>query len=180
MPSHTPPAGSARQIPGAPGPTPPRRAAVDAVAQSLVGEYLIERKEEREALARIQRPPRPWRRILSLTAIVACGAVWLVPSLGTRPAPAMSVERQDASARLALFLAAQRVREYEQRQGRLPRSVAQTGISDPRISYRLTGQSSFTLSLVHNGERWDLPSAAADTVYMRNALARLGGAARSK
>jgi hypothetical protein len=176
MPSYTPSAGSARPPSTAPGAS--RR--VDPVAQSLVGEYLTEQKEQREAAQRAKRPPRPWRRIVSVASIVACGAVWLVPSLGTRPAPAMSAERHDASARLTLFLAAQRVQEYQKKHSRLPTSVQQTGISDPRISYRLTGTSGFTLTLVHNGQRWDLPSTSADSTYMRDALGRLGIVPKSK
>src|SRR5687767_15053772 len=111
MSSATPSAGTPSTAPPPPGhrptPTLPPRPAVpprDPLAQSLVGEYLVEQKEEREAEARRRRASRPWRRIVSVAAIVACGVVWLVPSLGTRPIPAMSAGRLDASARLTLFL----------------------------------------------------------------------------
>ncbi|MGH7713874.1 MAG: hypothetical protein ACREOG_21520 [Gemmatimonadaceae bacterium] len=164
-----------------PAPTPRRGVPVDSIAHSLVGEYLTAQQEEREAAARRQRPPRPWRRIASIVSIVACGVVWLVPSLGTRPAPAMSAERQAASARLALFLASQRVRTFEQQHGRLPNTVRQSGVSDPRISMRLTGKNTYRLSLVTpEGQRWDLSSTAADSSYMRDALARLGVVGKAK
>jgi hypothetical protein len=91
----------------------------------------------------------------------------------------MSAERHEASVRLTLFLAAQRVQEYEKKNGRLPGTASQAGISDQRISLRLTGVG-YTLSLVHDGQRWDLPSTAADSNYMRNALARLGVVPKSK
>jgi hypothetical protein len=144
------------------------------VAHSLVSEYLVGQKEEREAAARAYRRPRPWRRIISIAAIVLCGAVWLVPSLGTRPAPQASAQRVDASARLTLALAAQRLREYETRHGRLPTTLAQSGVSDTRIDYRLTGKNSFMLSLSHDGRTWDLSSTSADSAYVRDALSRLG------
>jgi hypothetical protein len=134
----------------------------------------VGQKEEREAAARANRPPRPWRRILSIAAIVVCGAVWLVPSLGTRPAPQASAQRVDASARVTLALASQRVREYETRHGRLPTAQAQSGVIDTRIDYRLTGKNTFVLTLSHEGRTWELSSTAADSAYVRDALSRLG------
>lgn len=85
----------------------------------------------------------------------------------------MSAGREDAGARITLFLASQRVRDFEQRNGRLPSTAKESGIADPRIGYRLTGASSFTLNMLHDGKRWFLPSAAADSAYMRDAIARL-------
>ncbi|HEY7567540.1 MAG TPA: hypothetical protein VH762_08200 [Gemmatimonadaceae bacterium] len=146
------------------------------LAQTLAGEYLIGKIEERKAEARKRRPPRPWRRMVSIAAIAACGAVWLVPSLGTRPVPAVSAGRQDASARLTLYLASRRVRDFQERNGRLPRTEVESGISDPRIAYRLTGPNTFALSLSHLGKRWVLPSAFADTSYLHDAMRSLGAA----
>ena len=146
------------------------------LAHTLAGEYLIGKEEEREAEARKRRPPRPWRRIASIAMIAACGAVWLVPSLGTRPTPALSAGRQDASARLTLYLASRRVRDFEERTGRLPNTGVESGISDSRIAYRLTGRNSFALSLSQNGQRWVLPSTAADTSYLHEAMRDLGAA----
>lgn len=173
MPSATPSAGTSAS-PSKPA-APARRAPAgrDALAYSLVGEFFTEKKQEREAAARTRRPTPPWRRIASIAAIVACGAAWLVPSLGPRPAPAVSAGREDAGARLTLFLASQRVRDYQERNGRLPSSAQESGVSDARISYRLTGASTFTLSMMQAGKRWFLPSAAADSAYMRDAMARL-------
>lgn len=175
MPSPTPRAGQAvpAHPPAGARPSAPRK---DIFAQTLAGEYLIEKKEEREAEARNRRPPRPWRRIVSIAAIAACGAVWLVPSLGTRPTPAVSAGRQDASARLTLYLASRRVRDFEERNGRLPSNGMESGISDPRIAYRLTGPNTFALSLSHNGQRWVLPSTFADTSYLHAAMRNLGAA----
>jgi len=177
MPSRTPIAGTA--VPPSTAPRPGRRP-LDPIVHSLVGEFLTEQKEEREAAARSKRPPRPWRRIASISAIVACGAVWLVPSLGTRPAPEMSAERQDASARLTLFLAAQRVREFEQKNARLPASLGQAGVTDSRISIRRMGEREFSLTLVHDGRHWDLPSTTADSAYLGAALTRLGITPKSR
>jgi hypothetical protein len=102
---------------------------VDALAQSLASEYLVEKKEELAAAGRARRLRRPWRRIFSIAAMVVCAVVWLIPSLGSTRTPALPAQRQDASARLTLFLAAQRVREYERRHGRLPASISQTGVA---------------------------------------------------
>lgn len=173
MPSATPAAGASATPPN---PAPPARPAPpkgDALTYSLVGEFFNEKKQEREAAARSRRPMPPWRRIASILAIVGCAAAWLVPSLGPRPAPAVSAGREDAGARLTLFLASQRVRDFEQRNGRLPNTATESGISDPRIGYRLTGPNTFTLSMTQEGKRWFLPSTAADTAYMRDAMARL-------
>lgn len=162
-------------IPAAsPAPARGKGSPVDAFARSLASEYLVEKKEQREAAARANRPARPWRRIFSIAAIVICGAVWLVPSLGTRPAPKASAQRVDASARLTLALAAQRVRDYQARHGRLPSTLTQSGVSDQRIDYRLTGKDAFMLTLTHEGRTWDLPSTSVDSAYVRDALSRLG------
>lgn len=175
MRSPTPRAGQA-----VPGQTPAGVRATapgkDTLAQTLAGEYLVGEIEEREAEARKRRPPRPWRRIVSTVAIAACGAVWLVPSLGTRPTPAVSAGRQDASARLTLYLASRRVRDFEERNGRLPSSGVESGISDPRIGYRLTGPNTFALSLSDNGQRWVLRSTFADMSYLHDAMRNLGAA----
>ena len=160
-----------------PIPAPPLRPGSltsDALARSLAGEYLTEKKEEREEAAKRNKPRRAWRHFIAIALIVACGAVWLVPSLGTRPAPAVSAARMDASARLTLFLASQRVREFERRNRRLPTTAEQSGISDHRITYRLTGPDAFTLSLQQGGRQWNLQSSMADSTYMRDALTRLG------
>ncbi len=175
MPSPTPRAGQA--VPS-PAPAGARKSAPgrDTLAQALAGEYLIEKKEEREAEARKRRPPPPWRRIASIVAIAACGAVWLVPSLGTRPTPAVSAGRQDASARLTLYLASRRVRAFEERNARLPSTGLESGITDSRIAYRLTGPNTFALSLSQGGQRWVLPSTLADTAFLHDAMRKLGAA----
>lgn len=173
----TPRAGQGVDSPTPPAPRP-TVAGRDIVAQSLAGEYLIEKKEEREAEARKKRPPRPRRRIASIVAIAACGVVWLLPSLGTRPAPAVSAGRQDASARLTLYLASRRVREFEGRKGYLPKTAHEGGITDPRIEYRLTGPNSFALSFSHAGQHWVLPSTLADTAYLQDAMRKLGATPR--
>lgn len=175
QPALAPRAPTPRSVPSQ-SPGAPRRPSgpVDAVAHSLVGEFLTERKEERAAAALRARPGPPWRRIAAIAAIVACAAAWVIPSLGSGPAPSVSVERQDASARLTLFLASQRLRDFAKRNGRLPSSTVQGGVNDPRISYRLTGPNTFLLSLIEQGKRWELSSSAADSTYMREALAQLG------
>ncbi len=173
MPPATPSAGTSASPSNPAAPARPGPARTDALAYSLVGEFFTEKKQEREAAARNRRPTPPWRRIASIAAIVACGVTFLVPSLGPRPAPAVSAGREDAGARLTLFLASQRVRDSEQRNGRLPSTAKETGISDPCIGYRLTGPNTFTLSMTQEGKRWFLPSTAADTAYMRDAIARL-------
>lgn len=173
MPPATPSAGTpaSPSNPAAPArPAPPK---ADALTYSLVGEFFTEKKQEREGAAHRRRPTPPWRRIASILAIVGCAAAWLVPSLGPRPAPAISAGREDAGARLTLFLASQRVRDFEQRNGRLPNTATESGTSDPRIGYRLTGPNTLTLSMTQEGKRWFLPSSAADTAYMRDAIARL-------
>ncbi|HJU73949.1 MAG TPA: hypothetical protein VJ717_09390 [Gemmatimonadaceae bacterium] len=155
-------------------PIPSVGATPDALARSLAGQYIHEQIEERAEAARRNRARRPWRQFLATAIIVACGAVWLVPSLGTRPVPAISTARMDASVRLTLFLASQKVREYEQRNRRLPATATQSGITDQRIEYRLTSKDAFMLSMTQDGRRWELPSSMADSIYMRDALAGLG------
>lgn len=141
-----------------------------------MGEYLTEKKEEREAAARRTGPARAWRRIASIAAIVACGVVWLMPSLGTQPTQSISAERTDASARLTLYLASRRVRAFEESQGRLPNTASESGITDRRITYRLTDTSAFSLSMSDGLRRWVLASTEADTAYLHDAMRRLGAA----
>jgi hypothetical protein len=151
----------------------PDSASGDALARTLAGEYLTGQQQERAEAARLARPSRPWRRIVSIAAIVACAAVWLVPALGTRPVPEVSERRADAEARLNVYLAVQRVRDFQTRRGRLPATLAESGVTDVRLTYRRTGDNEFIIGLSEAGMRWELPSTAADSAYFRDALSRL-------
>lgn len=99
--------------------------------------------------------------------------MWLIPSLGTQPVPDVSAQRTDAEARLNVFLAVQRVRDFQTRRGRLPNTLAESGVTDPRLTYRRTEGNEFVIELSDAGMRWELPSTAADSAYFRDALSRL-------
>ncbi|MGQ0537503.1 MAG: hypothetical protein ACT4R6_01030 [Gemmatimonadaceae bacterium] len=159
-----------------PTPTPlSTRSQGTNVVHSLVGEYLEEVQRDREAAARVPPPPRAWRRILALAVIAAGVAVWLIPSLGAVPAVPPTSQQVDAGARMTLFFASQRVREFALTRGRLPATLHEAGVSDSQISYKTTRDDEYTLSLDVGGKRIELPSSAADSAYIRDAVRTLNG-----
>lgn len=116
----------------------------DSKVQSLVAEYVEEKRRAVEAETRKSRRPINRRAVTVLLGIV-CLAAWVAPfppQPVSRPVEA-KVER--ASARVALFLAAQSVVHFRMNAGRLPRSLSEAGIDGSAVKYFPRRDGSFLL-----------------------------------
>ncbi|MFN8667781.1 MAG: hypothetical protein U0164_11440 [Gemmatimonadaceae bacterium] len=117
----------------------------DPKVQSLVEEFLAEKRKELTEEASMQHRPRSRAAVIGTLAFL-CAAAWLAPypttSHYTPPDP--KVER--ASGRLMLFLAAQSVTHFRATQGRLPSTLREAGIDRYDIKYFPAAEGSFTLS----------------------------------
>lgn len=118
--------------------------------RGIVEEFLeAKQRELAPTPARIR--PEALRRWLYVILAFGCAVVWFAPMPVPEPAKVVrSPERVQAEARALLVLAAGRVREYEQRHGKLPRTLQQAGVSFPGMQYRLSAPG-FELSTQANG-----------------------------
>lgn len=136
------------------GATPEKQALLEAFDDVLRTES--ERRDETPPPARRERMISPVAAIGLITILVTLAAVFV-----TRPAwlgfPDAYVETpvvQDASLRLAMYQARQRVEQYRLTRGSLPATLAEAGVTDPAL--RIT---------VITGSRYVI-EGASDTVRL--------------
>jgi hypothetical protein len=120
--------------------------------RALVGEYLDQKKRETHETSLVEAPRR-LRTALMVVGIITCAIVWILPSLVKPPVEAPTPERVEASARMTLFLAAERVRAYQRASGKLPATLAQAGADTTGISYFRATDSLFEMWTTANGAR---------------------------
>jgi hypothetical protein len=151
--------------------TPAQDHAVDA----LVGEFLAEKRRETQESLALQRRPRR-RPVLTAVLLVLCGAAWVAPSLLTRPEPPLSAERQDAGARMHVFLAAQRVFAFQRANGRLPLTLGEAGVDTANVVYWRSTDSVFELWTSLNGDRVSFTSRMNPAEFLGPTFRLLGSA----
>jgi len=138
--------------------------ATDAVG-SLVGEFMAEkRKEQQEEKAR--QAPRKRNPFVVPVLLALCLAVWSAPSLMPPREPVLTPETLERSARLTLYLASLRVRQYHQVNKRLPANLVQAGVDTTGIVYLRNNDSQFELSTRVQGARMVYRSALPDSVFL--------------
>jgi len=125
-------------------------AASAATVQALVGEFLENRQRERREGALADAPQR-MRKVLAVVALVTCAIVWTLPSLYHPIQSTPSAERQEASVRMTLFLASERVRAFQRQHDRLPQTLIEAGVDTTGMTYRLGAASTFDLAMGSRG-----------------------------
>ena len=144
-----------------PKPTP---IATDPVG-AIVGEFVLEKKKElQEEKARLAVRKRSPLLVPFLT--VVCLAIWIAPSLMPPREPPLTQETLEQGARLTLYLASLRVREYLDSHKRLPASLTQAGVDTAGMVYRRTTDSAFELSTRVQGTRLVYKSTLPDSVFL--------------
>jgi hypothetical protein len=132
---------------------------------SLVGEFMQEKKKERlEEKARLAVRKRNPLVIPFLVAL--CLAIWVAPSLMPPREPPLPPETLEQSARLTLYLASLRVREYHDSHKRLPANLEQAGVDTAGIAYLRSTASVFELSTRVQGTRLVYRSTFPDSVFL--------------
>ena len=132
---------------------------------ALVGEFVQEKKKElQEEKARQSARKRSPLVVPFLTAL--CLAIWIAPSLMPPREPPLSQETLEQSARLSLYLASLRVREYVDSHKRLPASLTQVGVDTATISYLRSAGANFELSTRVQGTRLVYKSTLPDSVFL--------------
>lgn len=151
--------------------TPP----ADKVA-ALVEEFLEERRSEAHA-SRPRISPKAWRHALTALLVVVCAATWLVPLPDATPRPP-DPGLTRASDEFALFLAAQRIDDFQMRRGRLPSTPGDAGVKDPVM--QLTGRPDGSFLLTRAGADPEVRFDSRDSMRtgVRAAIAVLEGTKR--
>jgi hypothetical protein len=155
--------------PGSAGPTPEKRALIEAYDQALRA------GAEQQAAARTEAAPRRRRPLLVVSlvmlALIAAFLViarpeWVVP--GRRPAESAAV--QDASLRLGLAMQAQRIRRYQRERGQLPPTLADAGAAADWIRYERIPPDRFALHGENGAARLTLRSTDAIEAFVGNSF----------
>lgn len=131
-----------------PPPEPSRRQSKSALLEAAQAAIADQRAKAEEYSRPVRKPGRSILRtmlvllIVTGTLLIVLRPTWLAgPSLAAEPA-----EMHTASAVLVLAHHLDRVRAFQTSHGRLPRTLAEAGITD-QTDYRVTGSSDFSLTI---------------------------------
>jgi hypothetical protein len=153
-----------------PNPTPASvPASSSETVHALVGEFFEHKQREAQELA-LAEAPRRGRKLLASVAFVVCAAAWILPSLYPPPQPPVSPQRLDASARMTLFLASERVRAFERVHQRLPRTLVEAGVDTTGISFWRSTSSGFEIGTTVNGARLLYDSNTPNVAFLGSTL----------
>jgi hypothetical protein len=155
-------------------PTPASSHRVDDPVRTLVGEFMEEKKRER-TIELAQQKKRKRSPIVTVLAAVVCGLVWILPSVNPPEAMAPAPERVDASARMQVYLAAQRVFAYQRANGRLPADLRQAGVDSTGLVYWRSTDSLFELRTIAGSVPVAYRSNMNQAAFLGNTFQVLGG-----
>lgn len=140
---------------------------------ALIGEYLAEKKRERAEEARQARRQRS-RPLVVTILVVLCAVTAALPSFLDERADPLPAERIDTGTRLSVFLASERIRDFQLRTGRLPDNLREAGVDSMGLSYWRSTDSVFELSSDYGGSRVRYHSTAPSGEFLGPALRILG------
>lgn len=138
---------------------------------SLVGEFLEEKKKERQE-ERARNAPRKRNPLVIPLLIATVLAIWIGPSLVPRQEPELTPETMEQGARISMYLASLRVREYLEANRRLPVSLTQVGVDTTGLVYVRRADNVFELSTRVQGTKLTYRSTMPDSVFLGKARLR--------
>jgi hypothetical protein len=137
-----------------------------------VGEYLDQKKRETRDNAAV-KSSRGMRLVLTIVALITCATVWILPSFVVPAAEVPSPERVEASARMTIFLASERVRAFHRAKGRLPVTLAEAGVDSADIGYFRSSDTGFDMWMTANGGRINYRSTMNSAEFLGTTLQTL-------
>jgi hypothetical protein len=163
-----------------PSTSPPARShapGADQLVKSLVTEFAEEKRKERELELRRRGPMR--RYMAPAVAAVACLAAWVMPvpqAAETLPPP--PAQYTNASARMTLVLAARRLESFRSQYRRLPTTLDDAGIAEPRMGYQQAAGDTYVLKLPVDNSFLTFDSGMAPAAFLEDALSIIRKTAR--
>lgn len=154
-------------------PPSPGQPSTDQTVGTLIGEFMVEKKREREEEARRSARARP-RRLTVITLLALCIAVAGLTLFLERPEPPPSPDRIEAGARIRLYLASERVRNFQRRTGALPMHLAEASIDSTNLSYWRSTDSAFEIWTEVGGERLSYRSTMPSAEFLGSAMRLVG------
>jgi len=141
--------------------------------QALVGEFLEEKEREAREMSAIGRVSRA-RTLMAVLLSIACAAAWILPSFYEAPAYSPSPARVGASARMTVFLAAQRVLAWQKANGSLPSDLIQAGADSAGLTYVRSTDSLFEIHAAAGGEKVTFRSSMTPASFLGETFQVLG------
>lgn len=148
---------------------PGSNAKVGAILQEFQEEKIRELNEERTR----SRPKKNQNGVKLAIMTVACLTVWVGPEFMAESPTRPSEEVLTRGTKSSLFLDGLQLQAYRDKQGQLPRSLADAGIDDTAVTYYRTSDSTFRLTTSLNGQLLAVASEDnADSALVGLPLAR--------
>ena len=148
-----------------PSSLPSRTPIANDPVESLVGEFMEERRKEHLELQALHAGTKGSPFLIPFV-IALCLAILIAPSLIRPREPALSQATLEQSAKLTLYLASLRVRGYFETYKRLPASLPQAGVDSAGINYLRNTPTVFELSTEFHGNRLLYRSTMPDSVFL--------------
>lgn len=132
---------------------------------AIVGEFIEEKRREiKEENAR--QAPRKRSPFVIPLLIVLCAGIWIAPSLMPPREPVVPPTVIERGARLNLYLASLRIRQYESIHKRLPVDLLQAGGDTLGVTYARLGGQHFELSTQVLGSKMVYRSTQPDSLFL--------------
>jgi hypothetical protein len=132
---------------------------------SLVGEFMEEKRREK-AEEKARQASRKRSPILVPLLVLLCAGIWTASMLVPTREPVLTHETIERSARLSLYLASLRIREYMTANKRLPATLLDAGVDTTGITYTRATNTIFELSTGVQGSRLMYRSTMPDSTFL--------------
>lgn len=157
-----------------------KQALLEALHESVQDAHAREVHDAERTMRAARRRASP---VILGGAVIAVGlAAWL---LLARPAwvfppsgPVQSAQQLEAGLRIGLYLEARKVREYQARTGRPPRTLAEAGLSASASAYTLRPDGRWVLQASQGGQTLRVTADDSLSTFLGSSFSHLRGGRR--